>query len=120
MLKRTVLILENDGIISLDLQFLLRGTNSESVLAKSAEDLIILHKSHQPSLVIADLFLGKYSNEDALREIRSIANTPIILLSSSSKNKLEELALILSPCTHLSKPFDKTELLEAIEKYLGN
>ncbi len=119
MSKRTVLLAENDGIISLDLKSLLKSNNSKPVLAKSAENLVVLYKSFQPDLVIADLSPGKNSNEEALKEIRRIDSTPIILLSGSSKNVLERLAKSLSPCTYLSKPFDKAELLVIIEKYIG-
>ena len=118
MTQRTVLIAENEGIISLDIKNLLRNNDYHAVIARSAQDLMDKYNEEKPDLVVADLFLNKESIEKVLRHIRHQDNTPLILLSGASKNVLERLAQSLLPCAYLSKPFDKSELLKTIENYV--
>ncbi len=118
MQKRTVLIAENNGIISLDIKTLLESNNYKPVIVRSAKDLLIRYRRAKPDLIIADLNLGKESTEDALREINNIDSTPIIIVSGSTRSRLEQLSGNLSHCTYLPKPFDEMELLEVIKKYL--
>ncbi len=49
-----------------------------------------------------------------------MGKTPIILISGSPEILLEKLVEYLNPCTFLSKPFDKAELLITIKQYPDN
>jgi len=118
MPKRTVLIVENDGIISLDIKTLLKSNNYEPIIVRSAKDLLNRYRKEKPDLIIADLNLGKESTEDALKEINNIDSTPIIIVSGSPRSRLVELTGNLSHSVYLPKPFDKMELLDLIKKYL--
>ena len=79
MSKKTILIAEDEAIVSLDLKMLLR--NHDFIVCSTVstgEDLIIEYKLKNPDLIIADLKLkGKVSGFDALKEIRKINNTPV-------------------------------------------
>ncbi len=119
MFKRTVLIAENDGIISLDIKSLLKRNNYKPVMVRSAKDLLEHYKSNKPDLIIADLFLGKESNEAVLKEINKVDNTPIIIISGSSKVLLEKIKKDLFPCDYLAKPFESEELLKLVKEMTG-
>ena len=119
MSKKTVLIAENDGIISLDIKSLLKSNNYKPVIVRSVKDLRERYKSSKPDLIISDLFLGKESNEGTLREINSIDGTPIIIVSGSSKMQLEKVTKDLTPCVYITKPFESEELLLLIKEMTG-
>ena len=119
MSKKTVLIAENDGIISLDIKSLLRSNNYKPVLVRSIKDLRERYKSSKPDLIISDLFLGKESNEGTLREINNIDGTPIIIVSGSSKTQLEKITKDLNPCAYVTKPFESEKLLFLIKEMTG-
>jgi len=119
MLKRTVLIAENDGIISLDIKNILKSIDLKSVIAISEKELLERYKTENPDLIIADLFLSNISNEKILREISRNNGTPIIIITGSSKSKVEKIARTLPNCSYLQKPFDKAELLELVKRYTG-
>ncbi len=118
MSKRTVLIAENDGIISLDIKSILKSINCKSVVARTGKELLEHYRKDNPSLIIADLFLNKVSNEEILMQIRSDNSTPIIIVSGSARPIIEKIAATLSNCSYLQKPFDKGELLELVKKYV--
>ncbi len=116
MSKKTVLIAENDGIISLDIKSLLKSNNYKSEIVRSSKGLLERYQKDKPDLIIADLFLGKTSNEEALRKINKIDSTPIIIISGSSKDLLENITKNLSPCKYITKPFEAEQLLKLIEE----
>jgi CheY-like chemotaxis protein len=117
MSKKTILIAEDEAIVSLDLKMLLR--NHDFIVASTVstgEDLIAEYKLKNPDLIIADLKLnGKVSGIDAIKEIRKMGNTPIIIISGSFKSKLKKIAYSIPNSEILEKPFEQSDLL-----YLAN
>jgi two-component system, response regulator PdtaR len=122
MSTKTILIAEDEKIVSLDLKMLLQNNNyivSSSV--STGEDLILQNKLKRPDLIIADLGLkGKVSGIDAIKEIRKLDNTPIIIISGSLKSKLKKLAGTISNMEILTKPFEQSELLYLANKFFSN
>jgi DNA-binding NtrC family response regulator len=118
-MSKTVLIAENDGIISLDLQTLFKDKFYKPVIFKTGEDLLEYYRFNKADLIIADLMLGRKSDENILLEINNIDHTPVILISGSAKSKLDKFTKNLSLCSYLVKPFDKSELIKLIDKYLA-
>ena len=119
MSTKTILIAEDDKIVSLDLKMLLQHNNyivSSSV--STGEDLIAQYKLMKPNLIIADLGLkGKISGIDAIMEIRKLENTPIIIISGSLKSKLKKLTGTMTNMEILPKPFEQSELLYLANKF---
>lgn len=117
MLRKKILIAEDEAIVSLDLKMLLKHNNFVvSSTVSSGEDLIAQYNLKKPDLIIADLKLkGKISGLDAINEIRKINTTPVIIISGSLKSKLKKITGTISNCEVLAKPFEQSDLL-----YLAN
>ncbi|HSD63976.1 MAG TPA: response regulator [Ignavibacteriaceae bacterium] len=119
MLKKTVLIAEDNGIISLDLKILLKKFNIDSEVIRDPGFLFEKTRLLRPDLIIADLNLkDKQQVKDALSEISRTYHIPIIIITSSLKTRVNEFAGGLSSCSVLSEPFDTSELLLLIQKYI--
>jgi two-component system KDP operon response regulator KdpE len=69
---------------------------------------------HHPDLIILDLGLPDVSGLDIIREVRSHANTPIIVLSVRGAERDKVGALDLGADDYLTKPFGVDELLARI------
>ncbi len=121
MPNKTILIAEDDTIVSLDLKLFLKNNNyTIDASVSTGEDLIKRYKIQKPDLIIADLQLkGKISGLEAITEIRKLDNTPIIIISGSSKTKLKKLAGSISNCKVLEKPFEQSELLYLANKFFN-
>ncbi len=119
MSKISILIAEDEAIVSLDLKMLLKNKGfiiSSNV--STGEDLINQYRLKKPDLIIADLLLkGKVSGLDAINEIRKIDSTPIIIISGSLKSKLKKIAVSISNCEALPKPFEQSDLLYLVDKF---
>ncbi len=112
MSKKTIIIAEDEAIVSLDLKMLLKSQGFTVSSVSTGEDLINQYLLKKPDLIIADLKLnGKVSGLDALNEIRKIDSTPIIIISGSLKSKLKKIANSIQYCETLPKPFKQSDLL---------
>lgn len=119
MSNKTILIAEDEAIVSLDLKMLLKNNNFIVSSVSSGENLISQFLLKRPDLIIVDLKLnGKLSGLDAINEIRKSDNTPIIIVSGSVISILKEIAASIPNCEVLSKPFDQSDLLYLANKFL--
>ncbi|MFW9930453.1 MAG: response regulator [Candidatus Thorarchaeota archaeon] len=111
----SVLIAEQEVVISLDLKLFLKNNNFKIIsIVNNGKDLIIDYKLKKPDLMIMD-FDFKFMN--AMKEIRKTNHPPIIFISGFYQPKLEKFCNMFSPCTVLKKPILKTELLKSIMEY---
>ncbi len=120
MEKRSILIAEDEIIISLDLKAMLQKNNFKvASIVSTGEALMKDYKLKEPDLVIVDFNLrGEISGIEAIREIRNINNTPIIIISGSTAAKLKKFCTTIPNCKFLIKPYEDSELLKLINSFL--
>jgi DNA-binding response OmpR family regulator len=119
MPKKTVLLAEDESIVSLDLKMFLKRNSFEVNTVTSGTQMLNLYKSVKPGLIISDFNGGgSPSFQDAIRTISKIDGTPIIIISGLSHNTLENFTSEIINSTFLTKPFDNSCLLEVINKLL--
>ncbi len=87
------------------------------IFASNVKDALSAYGEQKIDIIITSQDFQNTSGLDMIKEIRdNNADVPIILVSSFEKVELLSEALRLSVTDFLKKPFETTELLEAIEK----
>lgn len=87
------------------------------IFASNVKDALSAYGEQKIDIIITSQDFQNTSGLDMIKEIRDDnADVPIILVSSFEKVELLSEALRLSVTDFLKKPFETTELLEAIEK----
>jgi len=76
-------------------------------------------RAHQPDLVILDIKMPGMDGLAAAREINSERRSAVLILTAFSQRDLIEQARDAGALAYLVKPFQKEELLPAIEVALG-
>ncbi len=114
--KTRVMIVEDEAIVSMDIQDSLVHLGYEvAATATSGEDAIELAGEHRPDMVLMDIMLmGDMDGIEAAKVIRERFSIPIIYLTAYSSNDMLEKAMITGPYSYLIKPFNKEELNSAI------
>ncbi len=75
--------------------------------------------ARRPDLVVLDLGLPDRDGLEVVRHVRRDATTPILILSGESTDLNRNiLSGTLQATAFLSKPFDRSRLLEAVKKIL--
>src|SRR3954470_13211582 len=111
-----VLIAEDEALIRLDLREMLEEEGFAVVgEAADGEQAVILAKELVPDVVICDIKMPKMDGIAAAAEITGSRVAPVVMLTAFSQRDLIERARDAGAMAYLVKPFQKRDLLPAIE-----
>jgi response regulator NasT len=111
-----VLIAEDEALIRLDLREMLTEEGFDVVgEAADGEQAVVLAQELSPDLVICDIKMPKLDGISAATLITEKRIAPVIMLTAFSQRDLVERARDAGVMAYLVKPFEKRELLPAIE-----
>ncbi|HEX5615431.1 MAG TPA: response regulator [Acidimicrobiia bacterium] len=115
-----VVIAEDEAIIRLDLKEILQEEGYDVVAETGRGDQAIeLVREHRPDLAILDI---KMPGADGLTAARAIAGerlAAVLILTAFSQHDLVEQARDAGALAYLVKPFQKSDLVPAIEMAVG-
>ena len=115
-----VVIAEDEAIIRLDLKETLEEEGYEVVAETSrGDEAVSLVREHNPDLAILDIKMPGMDGLAAAREITSERRAAVLILTAFSQRNLIEEARDAGALAYLVKPFQKSELVPAIEVALG-
>ncbi|MDT4914553.1 MAG: two-component system, response regulator PdtaR [Pseudonocardiales bacterium] len=111
-----VLIAEDEALIRLDLREMLEEEGFDVVgEAADGEQAVALAKELKPDLVICDVKMPKMDGIAAAARITEARIAPVVMLTAFSQRDLIERARDAGAMAYLVKPFQKRDLLPAIE-----
>jgi response regulator NasT len=111
-----VLIAEDEALIRLDLREMLEEEGFNVVgEAADGEQAVALAKDLTPDLVICDIKMPKMDGITAAAQIMGKRIAPVVMLTAFSQRDLIERARDAGAMAYLVKPFQKRDLLPAIE-----
>jgi len=115
-----VVVAEDEAIIRLDLREMLEEEGYE-VVGETArgDDAVALVRQLQPDLVILDIKMPGLDGLAAARQIAGERLAPVLILTAFSQRDLVEQARDAGALAYLVKPFQKSDLIPAIEVALG-
>ncbi len=115
-MARTVVIAEDEAIVRLDLREILEEEGYSVVgEAGRGDEAVALVREHHPDLVILDIKMPGMDGLTAAREISGEQGTAVLILTAFSQRDLVDQARDAGALAYLIKPFQKEELLPAIE-----
>jgi response regulator NasT len=113
---RRVLIAEDEALIRLDLKEMLEEAGYQVVgEASDGQQAVELTHTLSPDLVILDVKMPGLDGISAAEQIVEAALAPVIMLTAFSQRELVERAAAAGAMAYLVKPFDKSDLVPAIE-----
>jgi response regulator NasT len=116
----TVVIAEDEAIVRLDLRELLADEGYEVVGETGrGDEAVDLVRRHRPDLVILDIKMPGMDGLTAAHAINAERKTAVLILTAFSQRDLIEQARDAGALAYLVKPFQKEELLPAIEVALA-
>lgn len=110
-----ILVVEDDLSLSDVLAFSLRRAGYEVVTAFDGLTALQLWEAENPDLLVLDLNLPKLDGLAVCRQIRSQAQTPIIILSVRSGDEAVVKGLEYGADDYVVKPFSPTQLVARIK-----
>lgn len=114
----TVLIVEDESYILKVLETILSSDGYRVITAQSAAGARSCISSHMPDLVLLDLGLPDADGIQLLREMRSWARIPVIVVSARNMERDKVAALDNGADDYITKPFSAPELLARMRAVL--
>jgi len=115
-----VVIAEDEAIIRLDLKEILEEEGYEVVGETGrGDEAVQLVRDLDPDLAILDIKMPGMDGLTAAREIAGERRAAVLILTAFSQRDLIEQAISAGVIAYLVKPFQKSELIPAIEVALG-
>jgi len=115
-----VVIAEDEALIRLDLKETLEEEGYEVVGETGrGDEAVQLVESLKPDLAILDIKMPGKDGLEAAREIAGPRKAAVLILTAFSQRDLIEQARDAGALAYLVKPFQKSELLPAVEVALG-
>jgi PAS domain S-box-containing protein len=117
MKRSKVLVVEDDRIVSRDIQNLLHRAGYEVVgSAVTGEEAVATASERRPDVILMDIRLeGEMDGIEAAELIRRERTMPVVFLTAYADDETIERAGASDPFGYLVKPFEETQLKAAIE-----
>jgi two-component system, response regulator PdtaR len=111
-----VVLAEDEALIRLDLAEMLAEEGYEVVgEAGDGERAVALAEELRPDLVVMDVKMPKLDGISAASRIAEQRIAPVVILTAFSQRDLVERARDAGAMAYIVKPFDKSDLVPAIE-----
>jgi len=117
MAKAKILVVEDEGIIAMDIAMSLESLGYEvTATVPSGEQAIEKVAEDKPDLIFMDIVLkGEMDGIETAGQIRSQFKIPVVYLTAFADEKTLERAKITGPFGYITKPFEDTDLRVAVE-----
>lgn len=115
-----ILIVEDNIIISMDLQYIIKKTKHTLIgTANNYDKAVFIALNTVCDLIFMDVNLGKNSKTgiDAAREIYKSKRPKIVYLTAQDDFETIQKMLQTSPCSLITKPFTPKDILNIINQF---
>ena len=115
----TLLYAEDENGIRDTLTDVLELYVNNVITASNGEEALEYYHLYKPQILLLDICMPKKNGLDVLKEIRKTdLQTPVIIMTAHTEQKYLMSAVELYITKYLIKPFNKTNLLEALDECL--
>lgn len=121
-MTKKILIADDDPTIIKLLQVNLEMEGYEVIAAEDGEQAVEKAQESKPDLIVLDIMMPRmdgWAARDALREVDSIADVPVIFLSARAQQADIQKGYEAGVVEYITKPFDPMDLLAIIEQILA-
>ena len=119
-MKKKVLIVDDSALTRRSLRQILESADCEVVEAEDGLSGIERYYLDQPDVVMLDLVMRGMYGLDVLEKIRELdSDARIVVVSADIQSSSHELAEQAGARAFINKPFDRAEILTALESALA-
>ncbi|MGS2740196.1 response regulator [Sinomicrobium sp. M5D2P17] len=119
---KKILLIEDDPVLRESTAELLELSDYKVVTASNGKKGVSLTSEEKPDIIICDIMMPEldgYGVLEALSGNKETRNIPFIFLSAKTERREVRKGMDLGADDYLTKPFEETELISAIESRLA-
>lgn len=118
MATQKILVIDDSKVIRMRVKEMLPQGNVEIIEAQDGLQGLNLIRTEQPSLIMLDFLLPKMSGWEVYQEIEKspeLHSIPLVVMSGRKEEITEKLPEPFKYFSFVGKPFEKKQLIEAIQ-----
>jgi len=121
MAKASIMIVEDEGVVSIDIRNILRRSGYDiAAVAFLGEEAVKKAGETHPDLVLMDIGLkGEIDGIEAAKKIRERLQIPVVFLTGFADENTLAKAREADPSGFIIKPINEEELRKTIEEALS-
>jgi twitching motility two-component system response regulator PilG len=119
---KKVLVIDDSNTIRRSAEIFLKQGGHEVVLAEDGFDALAKIHDSQPDLIFCDILMPRldgYQTCTIIKRNARFAATPVVMLSSKDGVFDKARGRMVGSQEYLTKPFTKSQLLEAVARFSG-
>lgn len=124
MMPNKRILLADDSLTTLTMhRMILAGAGYELLTAKDGQEAVELATTHRPDLILMDVVMPRKTGFEAVRALRSQAETktiPVIMVTTRAEPRVIEICFQCGCSDFINKPVDGAVLLAKVRNVLGN
>jgi len=113
-----ILVVDDDPVLSELVSYILRAEGYEAIVANDGEDGLRKFQATQPDLVVLDVTMPEMDGFEVCKRIRTVASTPIIMLTAQGSEEAVVRGLDLGADDYVTKPFQLKPLMARVRANL--
>ncbi|MES2743574.1 MAG: response regulator [Pseudomonadota bacterium] len=117
--KRHILIVDDDQILSAFLGEILRHAGYDTAIANSAEEALRQIAVREPDMALLDIQMPGMSGLELAKQLHADSGVPFMFLSGSGDSDSGKQAAAYGAVGYLVKPVDESRLMPAFEASLA-
>ena len=120
---KRVLIVDDEPIIVISLEFLMKREGLEVRVASDGEAALAAIEEETPDLLLLDVMLPKLSGFEVCQRLRAdprYRDVKIIMLSARGREPDQQKGLALGADLYVTKPFSTKELVAQVQALLAS
>ena len=121
-MKKRILIVEDTKTIVMVEKMMLSGQGYEIKTAENGAKGLEMAKTVDPDLILLDVMMPEMDGLEMCRRLRNdpkTAEVPVIMVTTRGEPEQVEEAFLAGCTDYVTKPIDKIELLEKVEKFIA-
>lgn len=121
-MERTILIIEDEKLIIVSTQMVLEAVGYRVESAMNGEDGIRAAKEVKPDLILLDIMMPGIDGWETLTRIKreaELVDTPVIIFTAREHARGHQKSNDMGAAGYFRKPFEPDELIELVEKHVG-
>lgn len=118
-IAKKILIVDDEQPIRMLLDYNLKQSAYETILAADGEEAVLKTETDKPDLILLDLMLPKMDGIDVCKTLRQRGiNIPIIMLTAKGDELDKVLGLEIGADDYMTKPFSPREVVARVKAVL--
>lgn len=121
-MTRTVLIIEDEKLIIVSTQMVLEAAGFRVESAVNGEEGIAKARSVAPDLILLDIMMPGIDGWETLTRLKrdpATAGIPVVIFTAREHARGHQRSAEMGAVDYFRKPFEPDELIELVEKHVG-